>query len=94
MIINRLTKKLIRVALQNGEEKTEFTPSDEQFFALLANDNGRGVVHMLRHWCRTLGRKTITKIAVLELEASDMLRVGARKHTARRASSGPNDHPL
>jgi hypothetical protein len=58
--------------MQNGEEKTEFEPSDEQFFALLASDNGRGVAHLLRHWCRTLGRKTITKITVLELEEPAM----------------------
>jgi hypothetical protein len=67
-IENKATKYLIRVAIQNKEGKTEFTPSDEEFFALLANDNGRGVVHLLRHWCRTLGRKTITKIVVFELE--------------------------
>jgi len=71
-IVNTTTQDLIYVALQNGEEKTEFTPSDEQFFALLANDNGRGVVHLLRHWCRTLGSKTITKIAVLRLREPAM----------------------
>jgi hypothetical protein len=61
------TQDLIHVVLKNDEEKTEFMPSDEQFSALLANDNGRGVIHLLRHWCQTLGRKTITKIAVLQL---------------------------
>ena len=71
-IANETTQHLINVALQNGVEKTEFTPSDEQFFALLANDNGRVVVHLLRHWCRTLGRKTIMKIKVLRLKEPAM----------------------
>jgi hypothetical protein len=71
-IVNTTTQDLINVALQNGEKKTEFAPSDEQFFALLANDNGRGVVHLLRHWCRTLGRKMITKIVVLRLREPAM----------------------
>ena len=71
-ISNPTTQGLINVALQNGEEKTEFAPSDEQFFALLASDNGRGVVHLLRHWCRTVGRKTIAKIVVIQLKEPAM----------------------
>ncbi len=69
---NKKTRDLINVALQSSEEKTEFEPSDEQFFALLANDNGRGAMHLLRHWCRTLGRKTVAKIVVLQLEPPAM----------------------
>lgn len=67
-ISNEETKDLIRVALQSHQEKTEFLPSDEQFFALLASVHGRGVVHLLRHWCRTLGMKTISKIEILDLK--------------------------
>src|SRR5580700_11154457 len=46
-ISNPTTQGLINVALQNSEEKTEFALSDEQFFALLASNNRRGVVYLL-----------------------------------------------
>ncbi|KAL7960276.1 hypothetical protein V8C34DRAFT_303332 [Trichoderma compactum] len=59
-IVNQVTRQLIDKVCKDSN--TEFGPDDDEFYALLATDHGKGPSRMLSTYLQPFGRRFMTRI--------------------------------